>query len=467
MSRLVVASNRIWLARTEALAGGVAVAIADVLRDRGGLWFGWSGKLNDRREEGARTEISNRISLAVMDMSRGEYESYYNGHANQCLWPLCHFRLDLMAYDDTNYTAYHRVNLRMASALHRLLEEDDLIWVHDYHLIPLAAKLRSLGARQRIGFFLHIPFPPPDLLVTLPCHGELVRNLLSYDLVGLQTEGDVQRLSDYLEREGKGRIVDGIVEAFGYRSRLGCFPVGVDTGRIGELAFSARSERDVLAMRQSLGDRNQIISVDRLDYTKGLLRRIGAFERLLTSRPDLHGNVELLQIAPVSRSDLQDYQDFRRELESAAARVNGRFARVDWTPVRYLNQAVARGRLMGYYRASKVGLVTPMRDGMNLVCKEYVAAQDPLDPGVLVLSRFAGAAQAMSAALIVNPYDVADTASAIGRALEMPLQERCNRHADLMMHLRNNESSQWAERFIETLGRLENQQEPAATAFEA
>ncbi len=451
MSRLVVVSNRVWPNRQEALAGGVAVAITDVLQRRGGLWSGWSGKLCERLQSDARIEGADELTLAVIDLTRLDFEGYYNGHANRCLWPLCHFRLDLMKFNAANEAAYRRVNAQIAIALQPLLRKDDLIWVHDYHLIPLGGILRSMGCHQRIGFFLHVPFPPPELLLCLPSHQRLVNDLLCYDLIGMQTDSDLQRLSDYLEREAGGSVCAGIASALGCNARVGCFPVGIDAERFVRASVSAIAEKEAQHMKNALRGRDQIISVDRLDYSKGLLRRLAAVEELLACRPDLHGHIEFLQIAPTSRTDLRDYQDFRRELEAAAARVNGRFSQADWTPIQYVNHTLSRTRLCGLYRASRIGLVTPMRDGMNLVCKEYVAAQDKLDPGVLVLSCFAGAARRMPASILVNPYDVIGVAAGITQARNMPLEERRNRHAELMEGIRHNDSTRWAESFLDAL----------------
>lgn len=453
MSRLVAVSNRVGPVRGAPLAGGLAVALVDALKEYHGLWFGWSGCTleSDAELPPPVLEQGEGLTLALQDLNARDFDDYYNGFANRCLWPLVHFRLDLTSYDDAHYQAYNRVNRRFAEALLPLLEPDDLIWVHDYHLFPMASFLREHGCRQRIGFFLHTPFPPPDILTALPQHEALVRALFDYDVVGLQIEDDVRRLRDYVIHTAGGQGGADWLQAFGRRIRVGAFPVGIDAQRYHEFAFSPRGEREFRQMRTTLRGRDQIIGVDRLDYSKGLLRRMNAYELLLERYPETHSRIEFMQIAPISRGDVKAYQDFRGELEQAAAHINGRFAQLDWTPVHYLNRTIPRRQLAGLYRASRIGLVTPMRDGMNLVAKEYVAAQDAEDPGVLVLSRFAGAAKQMQAALQVNPYDTAEVAMALARARIMSAEERRERHAALMKGLLEDDIATWRKRFIEAM----------------
>lgn len=452
MKRLVAVSNRVSALRSAPLAGGLAVALVDALREHRGLWFGWSGRT---RPEAATTPELGRegpVTLSTLDLSTAEHEAYYSGFANRCLWPLFHFRLDLTHYERAHYQAYERVNRRFAEVLLPQLRDDDLVWVHDYHLFPIARELRKLGARQRLGFFLHIPFPPRELLTVLPQHRALVEALFDYDLVGFQIQDDVNRLAAYVEQDLGGRVGDGWMEAFGRRLRIDAFPVGIDATRFHDFAFSTHGEREFCRMREFLREREQIIGVDRLDYTKGLVRRMGAYEALLETHREAHGHITYLQVAPISRGEVGAYRDFRRELELQAASINGRYGHVDWVPVRYVNEAIPRRRLAGLYRASRIGLVTPVRDGMNLVAKEYVAAQDAADPGVLVLSRFAGAAQQMQAALLVNPYDTAEVAAALERARTMPREERQSRHETLMQGLRQDDVGQWCRRFLAALG---------------
>jgi trehalose 6-phosphate synthase len=454
MSRLVAVSNRVGPVRGAALAGGLAVALVDALRHRRGLWFGWSGHSRDAPDTAVKLNETGTLVTATLDLSTAEYESYYNGFSNRCLWPLCHFRADLIHYDRAEYAAYLRANARFARALAPLLKTDDVIWVHDYHLIPFASALRALGARNRIGFFLHVPFPPRDILAALAEHAALARALGDYDLLGFQTDSDLERFEHYFEREHGARIARAGVSAvsvFGRTLSAGAFPIGIDTRQVRDFAFSKIGAREFQRMRAALNGRAQAIGVDRLDYSKGLLRRMDAVEELLGAHPQTHSQIQYLQVAPISRGELKAYRDFRRDLNQRAARINGRFGRYDWMPVHYLNRPIPRRALAGLYRASRIGLVTPIRDGMNLVAKEYVAAQDPDDPGVLVLSRFAGAAQQMEAALQVNPYDTAAVAGALLRAWTMPLAERRERHGVLLEGLMRNDARHWADSFLHAL----------------
>ncbi len=448
--RLVAVSNRVGPVRSASRAGGLAVALVDTLRETGGLWFGWSGKI---ASEGAvKTERSAGITTATLDLSQDEFDEYYNGFANRCLWPLFHYRMDLTAYDRRFYDGYLRVNRRFADALVPLLKDDDLLWVHDYHLLPFGQVLRELGVQQLIGFFLHIPFPSREVLATLPHHPSLVRAMFSYDLVGFQTEADTGRFIDYVLNEVEGAaLVGDVLHAFGRSVRVKDFPIGIDTAEYASFTNTEDGRRQTERVRAALRGRAQIIGVDRLDYTKGLPDRFIAFEHFLDNYPEAHGRVELLQIAPTSRGEVPEYVNIREQLEQAAGRINSRHAEVDWTPIRYMNRTVSRRALAGLFRASAIGLVTPLRDGMNLVAKEYVAAQDPEDPGVLILSRFAGAAQQMSAALIVNPYDPVSVAENINRALLMPLAERRSRHQTLLRGLLDEDLAHWRQRFVSAL----------------
>jgi trehalose 6-phosphate synthase len=450
LSRLVAVSNRVEAVRAAPLAGGLAVALVDALREQHGMWFGWSGNVFPGATRQTHVQNADGFSLVTIDLLPGEYDAYYNGFANRCLWPLFHFRLDLAVYDRNEFEAYQQVNKRFAEALMPLLQPDDLIWIHDYHLFLLASELRRLGAKQKIGFFLHIPFPPRELLVTLPRHEELVRGIFDCDLAGFQTTADVARFKNYARHEFGAKVNHGL-EAFGRHLALGQFPVGIDAEQFRSFASSARGEREFQKMKDVLRGREQIIGVDRLDYSKGLLRRLIAYENMLERYPEAHGRIEFLQIAPLSRNEVEAYREFRMELEQRATRINGRFGMVDWTPLRYMNRAMSRRTLAAFYRASRIGLVTPMRDGMNLVAKEYVAAQDPDDPGVLVLSRFAGAAQQLKTAVLVNPYDAAEVADALELARNMPLEERKRRHEALLRKVMTDDATGWQRHFIDEL----------------
>ena len=450
-ARLVAVSNRVGPVRGAAAAGGLAVGLVDALRERGGLWFGWSGRLTAANKARLKTEKTGDVTCATLDLTQHEHDGFYNGFSNNCLWPLLHFRIDLMRFERAELDVYRHVNARFAAALARLLKPDDLVWAHDFHLIPLAEELRRLRVRQRLGFFLHTPFPPTEILSTLPVHESIMRALFAYDLLGFQTDDDLARFEDHARRTCGATVKGGRITAFGRTTTMGAFPIGIDVDQFHRYAFTSPGNREFARMRRVLRGRDQFIGVDRLDYSKGLLRRMDAFGRYLERHPRAHGKVILLQVAPVSRGSIESYRNFRQELDREAARVNGRFARFDWTPVHYLNRALPRRTLAGLYRASRVGIVTPMRDGMNLVAMEYIAAQDPADPGVLVLSRFAGAARYLREALLVNPYDGEETATAMHLAREMRIQERRRRHEALMRRLRARDVGRWRQDFLAAL----------------
>jgi trehalose 6-phosphate synthase len=437
-----------------ARAGGLAVAVRDLLSQRGGLWFGWSGETAKTPVEGPHVVRSGRITYATIDLEEDDYQSYYVEFANGMLWPLFHYRPGLFEFRQTALLGYVHVNAIFAKHLVPLLQPDDVIWVHDYHFMPLGGELRRLGVRNRIGFFLHIPFPVPELLLVLPGHKRIVEDLLKYDLVGFQTERDVRSLQRYVLEEAGGRVNDDqTVEAFGQRARVGAFPIGIDTEQFAAVAAEAQDGPETIRLRDSLSGRSLVIGVDRLDYSKGLAYRFRAFEELLSRWPEFRSRVTYLQVAPVSRRDVAQYRALRRELDGLAGRINGKFAEFDWTPMRYLNRTIPRDVLAGFYRSSRVGLVTSTRDGMNLVAKEYVAAQDLADPGVLVLSRFAGAAAELKDAIIVNPFDVDEVALALKTALTMPLGERIEHWMAMMVVLRHNTLSHWRDSFLAVLER--------------
>jgi trehalose 6-phosphate synthase len=453
MSRLVVVSNRAApTSEGKPVADGLAVGVVEALRKTGGLWFGWSGEVEAEPSSAPKLEDHDGISFATVDLSRRDYDQYYRGFSNATLWPNFHYRVGLTRYDREDYEGYRRVNDWLAAMLQPLLKSDDLIWVHDYHLIPLGESLRRLGVQNRIGFFLHIPFPAPQILMTIPPHADLARALCNYDLVGFHTEGDHASFIDYILREAGGTMGgDGHLHVFNRRTRAGVHPIGIDTDRVRQFAAQTASRRQAKRMAESLQNRRLIIGVDRLDYSKGMPERFRAVEALFETWPAHQNKVSFMQIAPPSRSDIMAYREIRRDLEREAGRINGRFADLDWTPVRYLNRGFGRPVLMALLGAAHVGLVTPLRDGMNLVAKEYVAAQNPDDPGVLVLSRFAGAAQELREAIVVNPFDMMAVAEALDFALSLPLEERRRRHASMMARLRRDDVDQWRERFLADL----------------
>ena len=457
MARLVVVSNRVGVPDRSTRAGGLEVAIGPTLRRRGGLWFGWSGRVADGDPDPTKIADHDNVTYATIDLRKDDHQEFYNGFANRVLWPILHYRLDLAEFTRRDLGGYFRVNEFFARHLEKLLKPDDTIWVHDYHLMPLAQALRERGHTNKIGFFLHIPFPPPEIVTALPNHDQLIPALCHYDLVGFQTEVDAANFSRYIANECGLSWAAG--NAFHYGNRvvtIGTFPVGVETENFERLARRAIETTFVREVLGSLSGRAMIIGVDRLDYSKGIPERMNAFERFLANFHDWRGKVTYLQITPRSRTDIAEYADIGRLVGEAVGRINGTYGEASWTPVRYINKAHSRTALAGLYRAARAGLVTPLRDGMNLVAKEFVAAQNPDDPGVLILSRFAGAAHECAAALLVNPYDPEGVAIAINRALAMPLEERRQRHAATYKVLVANDLSHWAERFMAALERPPN-----------
>jgi len=464
MSRLIVVSNRVNPPADAAVGtqGGLAMALSAALKEENGIWFGWSGQTTEAFSGHLSIQKIGGVTVALTDLEEQDVHEYYNGYANRTLWPLFHYRTDLVAFERNFDEGYLRVNQRFADTLFPLIEKDDLIWVQDYHLLPLASMLRKHGVTNRIGFFLHIPWPAMRVFQTLPKHRELVETLLDYDLVGFQTEDSRDAFHEYVTQAAGGELLpDGRLRAFGKTVRAGAFPIGIDSA---EFIGAARSDKALAfynLMRNSQAGRKMITGVDRLDYSKGLEERFLAYEQFLNDHPRMEGEVFLLQIATATREGVDTYQDLRSRLDSLSGRINGAHATIDWVPVRYVNRACRRDELAGIYRASHVGLVTPLRDGMNLVAKEYVAAQDERNPGVLVLSEFAGAAAQMRDALIVNPFDRQSVAEAIAEAVHMPLKERRQRHEALMAGVMSEDVVWWRNDFVSELKKAEpTQAEP-------
>jgi trehalose 6-phosphate synthase len=434
-------------------AGGLEVAVRASLNRMPGIWFGWSGRITPKPSNTIQEIKSGKTTYNLIDLAKADHQEYYNGFANRVLWPILHYRVDLAEFSRRDLTGYLRVNDHFAAHLVNVLKPDDLVWVHDYHLIPLAKALRAQGLRNRMGFFLHTPCPPPEILTALPNHERLIPTLTDYDLVGFQTGDDAFNVSRYLTRECGLHSYDFVFNVGNRTVRLDVFPVGIETAEFARLAQKSVRLPFVQHVLESLVGRAMIIGVDRVDYSKGIPQRLAAFERFITTQPEWRGKVTYLQITPKSRAEIPEYAEMAQSIGTIAGRINGTYGEADWTPIRYVNRAYARATLAGLYRAARVGLVTPLRDGMNLVAKEYVAAQDPEDPGVLILSRFAGAASECKSALLVNPYDSDSVAAAIQQALSMPLAERRERHAAIFASLSRNDIQYWADSFLGALER--------------
>ncbi|MBV9572129.1 MAG: trehalose-6-phosphate synthase [Alphaproteobacteria bacterium] len=453
MARVFIISNRVAVPDPErgVHAGGLEVALKSTLKRHECVWLGWSGEVKPAGQTQTKTITTGGVTYIVTDLSEEDYEEYYNGFANRVLWPILHYRLDLAEFTRRDLSGYLRVNEHFAAELDKVLEPDDIVWVHDYHLVPLAKELRQRGRHNRIGFFLHIPMPPAEILTAMPNHEKLVPALLHYDLVGFQTDGDAQNFARYLATEcGMPAHIPRRIGVHDRTMRIGTFPVGIETREFTRRAERAARSSFVREVRDSVAGA-LMLGVDRLDYSKGITLRLDAYERFLVANPNWHGEVTYAQITPRSRSSIHEYAQMEHEIDTAAGHINGTYGDLSWTPLRYTNKPYTRTALAGLYRAARVGIVTPLRDGMNLVAKEYVAAQDPANPGVLILSRFAGAAAEFGDALIVNPYDPEAVGSAIRRALEMPLDERIQRHGNLYRALLDSDIRFWGDRFLSSL----------------
>ena len=449
MARIFIISNRVAVPGSDTNPGGLEVVLKATLRKHPCVWLGWSGEVNENPR--TQTILDGTNSYIVTDLKPEDFDEYYNGFANRVLWPIFHYRLDLAEFSRRDLSGYLRVNEHFADELARILRPDDIVWVHDYHLIPLAKALRARGLNNRIGFFLHIPLPPPEILTAMPNHETLIPSLGDYDLVGFQTDGDAANFARYLAKElGTPSHISLRLGSGDRAMRIGTFPVGIETREFTRLAGRAVRTKMVQQVLGSIPG-TLMIGVDRLDYSKGINSRLEAYERFLAAYPEWHGKITYLQITPRSRSQIKEYADMEAQVNSTLGRINAAYSDASWAPVRYVNRPYSRTALAGLYRAARVGLVTPMRDGMNLVAKEYVAAQDPEDPGVLILSRFAGAADEFREALLVNPYDPDAVGAAIARAVAMPKDERRKRHAELYAALLRNDISEWGDRFLEVL----------------
>jgi len=451
---LIVVSNRVCLPKAdEPMTGGLAAALLPAVSESGATWVGSSERLCERTDGQCLVHVQSLGAGAVaqVDLPAAHYRGFYEGFANSCLWPVLHSRTDLIRASVADYASYREVNTFMARALMRFDKPDATFWIHDYHFLPLAKELRRLGVTRPIGFFLHTPFPSRTVAAGLPYHQELMRAMLSYDLIGFQTDTDVANFADYLRHELGLSVVEGVVRSPQGTTTLASFPIGIDVAAFAERAAKSVTRAEVTRLRSSLQGAKLVIGVDRVDYSKGLVNRLMAFDRLLDAEPQLKRTVSLLQIAVPSRGQIDTYRRLQRDLSSLVSEINGRHGEVDWVPIRYLTKGFGQAALAGFYRVAGVGLVTSLHDGMNLVAKEYVAAQDAANPGVLVLSEFAGAAKQLDAALLVNPHDIDGLARMVARALAMPIEERRERWKDMMAKLENSQLDAWFSDFVEAL----------------
>jgi trehalose 6-phosphate synthase len=451
MARLVIVSNRVPIPKARvAAAGGLAVALRDLLTP-GAMWFGWSGRLASAPAIQPALVEARGVTYATVDLTAEAHRGFYVGFANGALWPLLHFRLGLMHFRREDYAGYLAVNETFAAALSQVVQPDDTVWAHDYHLMPFGRMLRQHGFKGPLGFFLHVPFVPPSMLEAMPVARELVADLCAYDLVGFQTEEHARDFRDCAQRM-LGATIDGEwVRLNGRRLRVFADPIGIDAQGFAHEAERAANDKLVQRVAGSLVGRQLAIGVDRMDYSKGLPQRFEAYGRLLERHPEHRRKIHFLQICPRSREEVDEYRKLRAELDRLTGRINGRFSELDWTPLRYSTRPAPRATLAGLYRIGRIGVVTPLRDGMNLVAKEFVAAQPDDDPGVLVLSQFAGAAHELTEALIVNPFDPDAIAEAMHFGLTMSLAERKERQAALKAKVFRTTADAFCRRFITAL----------------
>lgn len=456
MSRLVVVSNRVAKSdgANKGSEGGLAVGVMAAMEKAGGVWFGWNGKVDNRSGE-LKREQRGKIDYVTVSLKQSEYNQYYKGFANSVLWPLFHQRPELMRYSDKDLSGYLQVNSKFADDLLKVIEPGDTIWIHDYHLIPLGKILRERGIKNPIGFFLHTPFPSLDLLRTVPGYQDILKYMMHYNLVGFQTDFDLLGFCMGVAQGLGGEILkDNKLRFANLHCYARVYPISVETGALAGIATAGTNTDDFKRLNKSLAGRKLIIGVDRLDYSKGLEQRFKAYERLLAHYNQFIREVVYLQISPTSRGDVQAYGDLAKRIDREAGHIIGTYADFDWMPLRYINRGYRRHTILAMYSLANVGLVTPLRDGMNLVAKEYVAAQPADDPGVLVLSELAGAAVELGAALIVNPYDVEGMGAALAQALNMPLDERQDRWRKMMDVLEHQDIQRWQRTFLHDLATL-------------
>jgi trehalose 6-phosphate synthase/phosphatase len=460
MSRLLLVSNRLPVtvkAEKEHVsvvrsAGGLATGLSGPHERSGGLWIGWPGDVS-RLSSAQRARVESQLSAlrcVPLYLSSSEVSRFYEGYSNRVLWPLCHYLLDRIPRQDRDWEAYAKVNERFAELVARHYQPGDTIWVHDYQLMLVPGLLRERLPEARIGYFHHIPFPSSEIFQTLPHRKDLLRGLLGADVVGFHTPGYVHHFSSALLRVlGLETNMDHVTHE-GRAVRLGSFPMGIDAAAFERLAHDPGVLGEVSVIQERGAGQKLLLGIDRLDYTKGIPRRLLAVQRLLEREPAWRGRLRLVQVAVPSRTQVEDYAAYRDKVDELVGRINGLYGSVHNVPIHYLYRSFNERQLVGLYRAADVMLVTPIRDGMNLVAKEFCAAR-PDEEGVLVLSEFAGAAAELREAVIINPYDVEGMADAIEQALEMPVEERRQRMRAMRAQVKSRDVHWWVDHFLETL----------------
>lgn len=464
--RLITVSNRLpvvfkpdpsggWLMTCG--SGGLVTALVPVLRDRGGLWIGWPGVTEESADglEAAveRAGLESGYRLHSVMLTAEEESGFYLGFSNEVAWPIFHDLHTLCNFDPEYWRTYQKVNRKFAEVAAHHARPDDYIWVHDYHLMLMAAELHRKGVKSRIGFFLHIPFPPQDIFLLLPWRLEILEGLLRYDFIGFQTQRDsrnflrcVEGVVPDAEIEEKGRIAS--VRLGDRTVRVGYFPISIDFEDFASAASSSEVADLAWYIHEQLPDRKLVLGIDRLDYTKGIPYRLAAFREALVRYPELQERLSLVQVVVPSREDIPEYAQLREEIEGLVGRINGELTRSGWVPVHYIYRSLDRNELLAYYRTAEMALVTPIKDGMNLVSKEYCACNVE-ENGVLILSEFAGSAdQLQGGAILVNPFDIEGMAQAIYAGFKMEPQERKKRMSHLRETIRSQDIFWWVDSFL-------------------
>jgi trehalose 6-phosphate synthase/phosphatase len=461
--RLINVSNRLPVEikmraghpRLTASSGGLASALDSIWRNQHGVWIGWAGAV----DSGTATNLLQKAARGrsntyhPVSLSREEIAKFYSGFANEIIWPLFHDMPSRCDFDPEFWEMYQRVNRKFAQATMEIATCKDLIWAHDYHLMLMGRYLREAGCFARAGFFLHIPFPAPDMFEKLPWRKSILHSLLQYDLLGFQTDRDRWNFISCLERIvpdacASRESSDNVIVHYGRRTRAATFPISISFEEFAGHAASRDVEAAVQQLRRELTNNFLVLGVDRMDYTKGIPERLKAFRILLRRFPELRHRVTLVQVVVPSREEIPNYKELRREVELLVSQINGEFTEAGWVPIHYIHRNLTRKQLVTYYRAADIMLVTSLKDGMNLVAKEFCAAQVD-ECGVVIISEFAGAAAELRhGAMIVNPYDLAGIAETIHKACVMPLEEKRARMRLMRDVVRAYNVQVWAEAFV-------------------
>ena len=458
MSKLIILSNRVSLPNPEkSTAGGLAVALQDALQDIGGIWLGWNGeKIENHYDPHFSQTEYNGVEYITCPLTEEQYSGYYCGFANNTLWPAMHDRDDLIEYKSEEFNIYQKVNHLFAHQISQIAQPDDVIWVHDYHFLSVARYCRELGMKNRIGFFLHIPFASIKIWNLIPSAASLIQDLCQYDVVGLQTEHDQKQCMDVCHHFLACQVTGpNILSHKNHQTTIQCYPIGVNPDLIQQVAQQEKESSHPVFEFEDLTDQKTIISVDRIDYSKGLIERFNAFEEFLKNNPEYRKHVTDLQIACPCRMEISAYKDLYDHLRSKIDFINHEFSQDDWLPINCTHETVSHDELMKIYRQANICWVNSLRDGMNLVAKEFIAAQDSEDPGVLILSKYAGAAEQMSEAIIVDPEDCRSMIKGLKKALTMPRAERLDRYKQLMKGLQRFNINDWRNAFLKDLKRVE------------